>query len=132
VETSTAGTFTRILATKDVAGNIGTTSCPYVVQKTATVLDAQPVLLKLTGGLTVTFPLSARLTTAGGAPVAGQAVRFTTGSRVLCTATTNSTGWASCGGSGAWTLAVLSGGFTATYAGNATYRPSTDTAGLVG
>jgi hypothetical protein len=132
VPTATPGSYTASLTGTDVAGNTTTVSCPYVVQKVATVLDAHPVLLKLTGGVTVTFPLSARLTTAAGAPVAGQAIRFSVGDRVLCTGTTDSTGWASCGGSGAWTLALLNGGFTATYAGNGTYQPSTDAAGLLG
>ena len=67
-----------------------------------------------------------------GSPIAGQVVRFTTGTRQVCTATTNSRGEATCAAGLSWIAALLSGGYTATYVGNGAYQPSSDTAGLVG
>jgi hypothetical protein len=51
---------------------------------------------------------------------------------VVCTGVTNSQGAATCSPSLAGTLQVdLSGGFTATYAGNASYGGSHGSAGLI-
>ena len=76
-----------------------------------------------------TYTLLATLTS-GRAGVSGQSVTFVAGRNgpTLCTATTNGLGLASCAltRSQTGTLLHYDGAFTARYAGNATYGPSSD------
>jgi hypothetical protein len=76
--------------------------------------------------------VSARLTyPAGGAPVAGQTVVFTTGSRTLCSATTGTDGTASCSLTLAQATAViLNLGYNSTFAGSSDLLPSSASAHL--
>jgi hypothetical protein len=81
-------------------------------------------------------PLTATLTTTSGAPIAGQTITFSAiaspGGPTVCTAVTNAAGVASCSASAGGAVEVrLTGGFTATYAGNASYLGSHGSAGLV-
>jgi hypothetical protein len=81
-------------------------------------------------------PLFATLTTTSGAPIAGQTLVFTAvaspGGPVVCSGVTNTLGVATCTPSPLGTLEVdLTGGFTATYAGNASYIGSNGSAGLI-
>ncbi|MET8681413.1 SMP-30/gluconolactonase/LRE family protein [Streptomyces sp. NPDC004647] len=84
--------------------------------------------------------LSATLTRAGGAPVAGETIRFTNTakSRRLCTAVTNSRGMARCDADIGGRVPAVNRlyedlrrhGYLATYAGTAAYKPSKDTASV--
>jgi hypothetical protein len=131
VSTATAGSFTAPVTGADVAGNTEAVACPYAVQRVGTVLHAHPVLLRLGSGISISLPLSARLTTASGAPITGQPVTMWVAGRPVCTATTGPAGWASCGNLLDLLAAILSGGFTATYLGSGTFAPSADSAGLI-
>jgi hypothetical protein len=80
-------------------------------------------------------PLFATLTTTSGAPIPGQTIVFSAvaspGGPVVCSGVTNTNGVASCAPTAGGTLEVeLTGGFTATYAGNASYLTSRGSAGL--
>jgi hypothetical protein len=95
-----------------------------------TMLTATPAILKISGLTLYLFNLSATLTDSAG-PIAGQTITFTAGSTALCTATTNAGGTASCNATVSLLSIVLSLGYTATYAGNSDYGPSTATASLI-
>jgi hypothetical protein len=131
VSTTTAGQHDVRFSVLDLARNGRAVLCDYVVVQNATALDAHPVLLKLTGRVSVNFPLGAKLTSSG-LPLAGQPVSFSIAGRQRCTAVTNTSGFATCGTVLDWLTALLSGGFTATYAGTPVYSGSTDSAGLIG
>jgi Bacterial Ig-like domain (group 3) len=75
-------------------------------------------------GLSVGY--KARLTrTVTGAPISGEAITFTAGTTMVCSATTNNAeGIARCG-ERSLLPAVLNHGYTATYAGTSLYAPST-------
>lgn len=101
------------------------------VGKRATTMDADAALLRLNPllGINIGF-LRATLTTSAG-PLAGQPVVFTIGGSVHCTAITDGAGVASCDALSKLIQLTLSGGFKATYAGNANYQGSTDNGGLI-
>jgi hypothetical protein len=68
-----------------------------------------------------------------GAPIAGVPIAFLTRSGApLCFGTTNAAGTASCGFPLSLLGGVLSFGYQARFAGNATYDAASDTAGLIG
>ncbi len=126
--------------------NFGTsTSSPLVVTvgKQATQVVANPAivfenlanLLSPTGYLSLQ-PISATLLTKSGLPIAGQTLVFSAvaspGGPVVCSGVTNAQGYATCTPALTGSLEViLTGGFTATYAGNASYLGSEASAGLV-
>ncbi len=73
--------------------------------------------------------MTATLTTAQGAPLAGQSLTFTAGSTTLCSAVTTANGTASCKATGAnGTTLAKAGSYTVTYAGNGSYLGSSATA----
>jgi hypothetical protein len=81
-------------------------------------------------------PISATLLSNTGLPIAGQTLVFSAkaspGGPVVCSGVTNAQGFAKCTPTVAGTLQVdLTGGFTATYAGNASYLGSNGSAGLI-
>lgn len=99
------------------------------VGKAATVLVAEPGAVQLQPTLKVTVShLVAHLSTAAGAPVAGQPIHFFSGKLELCTATTDATGTAACPTldvtSTVLTLVTL--GYTAEFRGSASLEPSSD------
>ncbi|HXM57240.1 MAG TPA: N,N-dimethylformamidase beta subunit family domain-containing protein [Candidatus Dormibacteraeota bacterium] len=96
-----------------------------VVQRVTTRTVAGAFVLSL---LTVSATLTRTDT---GAALAGQTIKFTTGSTTICSATTNSSGAASCSGAGALLAITLNGGYTATYAGTTTYAPSSGHGGVL-
>ncbi len=97
----------------------------HAVLPAPTTLTASPAVLTV-------LTLSARLTrTDDGTPVAGQTVRFSAGGSPVCSATTSASGVASCSGLGAALAIVLNGGYTATFAGTASFGASSGRAGLV-
>jgi hypothetical protein len=94
------------------------------VAKQATVILAQPAVVKV---LPLGLPLGQlkiTLTSSTGA-VGGVPVVFKVGGTTVCTVTTSSTGEAFCSASHLLLQLVLSNGYTATFAGNADYLPST-------
>ncbi|HEY1829093.1 MAG TPA: Ig-like domain-containing protein [Acidimicrobiales bacterium] len=136
-------TLTAVYSGSPTFGGSTSSVVSLVVGQQATEVTANAAVLTINlGNLlapTNTLSLSnltATLTTTSGAPVAGQTLTFTavasTGGPVVCTGVTNSQGAATCSPSLAGTLQVdLSGGFTATYAGNASYGGSHGSAGLI-
>jgi hypothetical protein len=97
------------------------------------VLVAVPTIV--VGGpqlLTITLPLTARLTDAVGRPIPGQVVDFSGSGTSICTAMTNADGVASCD-PGVLGLVYLIGsaGFDATYAGSPAFAASTAHAQLL-
>jgi len=126
--TLSSGTHTLKAAYQGDPNFAGSTSAPVseVVQQTATTLKAAPAVLGLNPLRLTLLNLSATLTrTDTGAPVPGQTITMTAGGTFLCSATTNSAGVATCNGVAGVLAILLKGGYTATFAGTATYRGST-------
>jgi hypothetical protein len=106
----------QLAATKQLSITIG---------KAATKLTADPAAVKLLPTLKVTIgQVTAHLTTAEGTPVAGEPITFTAGTITLCTATTDSTGTASCPPLtlNATLATLLTLGYYATYDGSPSYE----------
>lgn len=123
-------------ATATVAANEDVTvahpaSCGAVAARTATKVEAEPVVLSL-DEFSINLPnLRATLTTAGGAPLAGQPIVFEAAGNEVCRATTNGEGTATCTGLVESLTAILSFGYTATFAGTSVYSPSSGSGGLL-
>lgn len=78
----------------------------------ATAVKANPAIARAatdSEGTQLFLKLSARLTAANGAPLAGQTLVFKTSTTVVCAATTNANGVASCGGTAGAVQATLDG-----------------------
>jgi YVTN family beta-propeller protein len=89
---------------------------------TETVAKAPTALTEhITSGPHSRFTLAAKLT-ASGSPLGGQTVAFSTGTKHLCSAHTNSLGAAGCAFTGSKNEILR-----ASYPGNASYRPSSAT-----
>lgn len=101
------------------------------VRKVPTTLTATPALIKIAGLRVYLFDLTATLSSPSG-PVSGATISFTAGSTRLCTAVTDSAGTASCNALTSALPIVLSLGYQAKFAGDATYLPSSASAGLIG
>jgi alpha-tubulin suppressor-like RCC1 family protein len=99
----------------------------YVASRLATALSASPTAVKY-HGLTKTVALAATLTDpTAHLPVGGQTITFTVGTAGTCTGVTGSDGIARC----TLTLSVfkfVQATYTASYAGNSNYLPSSGTA----
>jgi hypothetical protein len=107
----------------DYAPSATTSALVQTVVKDGTHIAAQP--------FTSSKSMTATLTTAQGAPIAGQTLSFTTGSNntALCSAVTGTDGSATCSATGLNQLTlVLNGSYTVTYAGNASFIGSSATA----
>lgn len=98
-----------------------------------TVLEANPSIIHVSG-IQIFFPnVSARLTDAGGVPIAGREIVFSEAEQLLgdptleiCRATTDSTGLASCGGLVEEISTVLGLGYEANFLGDLLWLPSGD------
>jgi hypothetical protein len=101
---------------------------PTSLSATPAVLETNPIGLPL-------FMLSATLTRATtGMPIPGQLVAFVAHSNPLCSATTNTAGTASCSvlaNLGDMLQILLANGYTASFAGQASYLPSQGSAPLI-
>jgi hypothetical protein len=112
-----------------------TQALSIAIAKGTTSLVVNPVLLGIgSGGLTLAFgSVSATLT--GGIPakgIAGQTVTFQTGSTTVCSGVTTATGAVKCNITVLNEVsAILANGVTATYAGSASWLPSSGSAGLL-
>jgi hypothetical protein len=135
--------LTAVYSGSPTFGGSTSSAVNLVVGQQATQVSANAAILTLSlahllapASVLSLSDLTATLTTTSGAPIAGQTLTFTakasTGGPVVCTGVTNSSGTATCSPSVAGTLSVdLSGGFTAIYAGNASYGGSNGSAGLI-
>jgi Bacterial Ig-like domain (group 3) len=107
----------------DVASSTG--SVTQRVDPALTRLLASPVAL-------AAFQLSAMLTRADtGAPVAGRTVVMTVAGAVVCQGLTRDNGTARCNGFGGALEILFNKGYTAGFAGDADYRPSSDQGALL-
>jgi hypothetical protein len=91
-----------------------------------TAIKATPAILKGTKLSGVSAKLTRK---SNGLPLVKKSIKFTAGGLTICTAITNSSGIASCGGS-ANTVAfpIVAGSYKADFAGDADYLPSSTTA----
>ena len=122
--TTTAGPQTYTVTAVGPVGNKAATSISYTVQRGVTKLTT-PGLAVLTGSTA-----EATLTLAGtGAPVIAEYITFTNGKTFLCTTITDAGGTAACNYPSSDAVAVAATGYTATFAGDANYAPSSATAG---
>ena len=121
----TVGSHTMTVTAVSKDGQSAMRSVSYIVNKAATTLAAAS---QASAG-----KVSATLTIAGGAPLAGKTVTFTVGSTTLCRAATNTNGVAACSfGAVKQKQVNAAGDYTATYAGSANYLGSTASAPSVG
>ncbi|MHB8328570.1 MAG: YncE family protein [Acidimicrobiales bacterium] len=91
----------------------------------ATTLVANPFVASVLPGLKVFLTPSATLTEGSGGPVSGEVVTFSAGGTAICSATTNSAGYAACSGTLPGLLPVLqSEGYVAKFAGDGALQPS--------
>ncbi|HWD52343.1 MAG TPA: hypothetical protein VG412_08080 [Acidimicrobiales bacterium] len=116
--------------------NNGIGTAPYYVPAvqfnlpSATKLVTQPAVLELLPGLSLLAGPTATLSS-GNVPLGGQTLTFTTPSGgLLCTATTNAVGVATCG-SGQALASLLALGYTASFAGNGSYSPTAAAGSLI-
>jgi hypothetical protein len=86
-------------------------------------LVANPSVAQILPGLTAYLKLSARLSTSGGTGVPNETISFSAGGKNVCSAKTDATGTAACGGVVAAVQSVLSLGYTASFAGDGNLQP---------
>ena len=118
----------------DPASGLGSPRADALVPQLAiesTTLTATPALVQLSGLKLYLFGLNATLTGSGGEPISGQTITFTAAGTSICSAVTNSAGTASCSGALSALAIILANGYTATFAGTASYRSSSATAPLI-
>jgi IPT/TIG domain-containing protein len=104
----------------------------YTYVRVPTTVTAEPAVVQVAGLQLNLFGLHATLRDADGNPIAGKSVAFTAGATAICSAPTNSAGVASCGGTASALQIVLANGYTASFAGNSTYAPSSGHGALIG
>ncbi len=102
-----------------------------VVARRTTSLTAAPVFLGLSPWLLPKAVLRATLT-GNGRAIAGYPVSFTTGKTVLCVATTDAQGVATCDANAQRLALTLNGGYVAGYAGDANNTASSARGNLIG
>lgn len=107
----------RFGASTSGARNITVAKQPTAIKATPAVVSLTPLLLPL-GQLRATV-------TAGGSPLAGVPLEFRVGARLVCTTTTNESGFATCNAAAQILLLTLNGGYNVTYAGDANHLSST-------
>jgi hypothetical protein len=107
------------------------------VVKGVSYLNVMPILLSRSSNGDITIKIGgyeARLT--GGFPaqgISGQTVTFKSNNTTICSGKTDATGHVTCSPTVLQALLVpLNGKLSASYAGNATWLPSSGSAGLIG
>jgi hypothetical protein len=129
-DTTAIGSHTVRLNGSDRAGRSTAVDCAYLVKRQPTALVAHPAKLGTQSLLKFTLTPRATLTrTDTRTALVGQSIRFTVGSRPVCTATTNASGVATCTGP-VDLVSVLLSGYTATFSGSTTAEPATARARL--
>jgi hypothetical protein len=101
------------------------------VRPIPTVMTVSPVVINLNPLQLTLLTLHGRLTSAAGVPVVGRQVSFTTGASTVCSAVTDADGNAGCSGLAPGLAVLLGLGYTAGFAGDATYAPAQATAPLI-
>ena len=96
-----------------------------------TILDAYPAVLEVDAiSVAYTYNLRAKLTTTLGVPLGGKMILFTNsgaaGGGFICSAVTNAIGEATCAGTTHAATITANLGYTATFAGDASYSGSSD------
>lgn len=139
--TGAIATSTFTIKVRDSADPAQTATRQFTltVGKGATQTITEPFIVttkKNAIGISV-YAFAARGQLLGGTPakpLAGQVLRFTSGGSFVCQGTTDSNGKVECrmASGGSLLNPLLTGKITGTYAGNATWKGSTSTAGLVG
>ena len=121
------GSHTIAVTATDADGQSSTpVSHGYTVSKAPTRLIAAPQLVLVPPPHRASLSTVSATLTSGGQPVSGRTIAFSAGSTALCTAVTGATGTASCTVGLAGELHVLlTGGYTASFAGDGDYLPST-------
>jgi hypothetical protein len=109
--------------------SIDVVAAPLIVTK----LKASPAIARVLSPTKIYFPeLTGTLTVMEtGEPLAGRVITFKVDNKLVCSATTDAAGVATCGGVIKATRAVLNLGYTARFAGDFDYVASSDTASLV-
>ncbi|GAB3865413.1 hypothetical protein GCM10028801_35860 [Nocardioides maradonensis] len=140
-----AGSYTAKLTVTDRTGLSGSATAAVTVNRSATTLVAAPDIATVSvSGLLFSTGLSALVSanialhpaatltrTRDGSPVVGRTVSFTTaGGAPICSATTDATGKAACGGVLTVIPITLGGSYQAKFAGDPAYAPSTATGSL--
>jgi putative Ig domain-containing protein len=120
-----AETDTRQFALTVGKGATQTITEPFIVTTKKNVIGLNIYLFSARGQLLGGTPAK---------PLAGQVLRFTSGNTFVCQGTTDSNGKVECLMASGRSLLnpLLTGKITGTYAGNATWKGSTSTAGLAG
>jgi hypothetical protein len=129
------GAYAVTTTIKDAGGSTAVANATLTVPKRATALTADPAIVQLTPSLDLRLGnLRAHLTQLGPtAPLAGKTISFTAGGTAVCSATTDSTGTATCGGLIPEGLdAILALGYEAHFAGDGAYLPSNASGALIG
>jgi hypothetical protein len=120
LDTATAGSHTYTVTATGPQAAAASATISYTVNKAATKLAPAPKA-KLKNN-----QVAATLFAPGiNAPVVGEPVTFTSGSTALCTGVTDTGGIASCNYAGGALLTVTLSGYTASFAGDANFLPST-------
>jgi hypothetical protein len=120
LDTATAGSHSYTVTASGPQAAPATATISYTVDKAATKLAPAPKA-KLKNN-----QVAAKLFAPGiNAPVVGEPITFTSGSTALCTGVTDTGGIASCNYAGGALLTVTLGGYTASFAGDANFLPST-------
>ena len=117
-----------------VTDSIGQQAIAAISFNKTTVMVAKPALVTLNLLSLVIAPggVGATLKTPSGVPIVGRTITFTAGNgAALCTATTGADGKAACGRLIISLAAFLSGSYTATFAGDSTYKGVNTTAQML-
>ncbi|MGQ0620999.1 MAG: choice-of-anchor Q domain-containing protein [Panacagrimonas sp.] len=117
-------------------GVFGTASVSWTKRDTTLKADAVPAVI-VTQGLQILIRLRPKATlmdSTGNTPIAGRSVTFKAGNNsTLCTATTNASGVATCQATVPNTLRTVLGlGYTASFSGDTSYKPSTTNGDFLG
>lgn len=122
-----------VLAAAIVAVALGAAPSSAATGQRASILEVHPVVMRFDGltgdwffGQLSTVLIDAHT----GDGIQGATVQFTEGSQVFCSGVTNMQGVAYCTDPGGTLTALTSDGYTANFAGNADYLPSSGSAKL--
>lgn len=123
--TASAGAQTYTVTATGPAGNTNVATLNYTVNRGVTKLTVPPI--GALQGSTATATLTA---SPSGTPLEAETITFTSGKTALCTATTGVGGAAACQIPAADVVMVTASGYTATFAGDSNYAPSSAQAAL--
>jgi hypothetical protein len=117
--TTTAGPQTYTVTATGPVGNKGLATISYAVNRGVTRLTVPPI-----GAINGSTAVATLTVASTGAPIEAETINFRSGKTALCSATTNISGAAACQVPASDALMVTASGYTATFAGDANYTPS--------